>query len=1074
MYVGYVRGNKHPMRVGPSPGRGGGHLLRAQAKHATLSKITALQKVKDAVLKEESYKKDTETDNNEQNQLQREQEIFFNDTSKDVETRIPFHNSEITTTKRDYDEYGKNVRDQGKFLTPKYKYRISKKTKKMWREMPIERRESQSSQNYYSILEVSNLKYREANKLKESPEGKKKQNSMLDSKQKSHQRNTQSDVVMNGGNDGDELMQKWEEEDEKGNGLQDVWEKVQDLVDILKIKNFTKTKKDGVEALSKEYERLSKIWELRIALRKGDEKLNKMKKQRQLNGSFAPDFHPDPDDFPMELEDADDVEIVDVGGEEINKLMDDNEKMNEIPNDVLTDDSDSDMQMLSPSPTFAPRKSAPNLNPVTVTPVEKKLNEDNSPTMIPSVERRKEKLLELIIRHNEDLGRKISSARLELLKNEPIANLASIQSAVSKEKYAFLKKQNLEKKFDEVGEESKRDKLSNNQTKITNFVEHVPTDEEKVHSYIGGDVTDQGLNVSKYTKKLEHESYGEDKSKPPPVPKATLEPAKRLTYMQQKHSYTARFRIHVDGIANVGFILKQMFQLWREVDRATIFHEFLDEKNLDTVIDHENRVPNNEPELRKYMAGLRETRNNMFFSVRISGEATLRQIKSAVTPWLLRHRSRVDFDMLKAERISTIGFFSGIHPDYYNRTIFKGALNELLLMNKVQTEINVYPRKLWTTHNEKQIATRALVIEVPLEERENVTEILINHQHEAYPNAEYVPFSSISDETYSEVMTSIFQAQNNYLHTRDKKVIYGINNAQTTYEMKDGSFSTFQEWVETINFNNETFIESCELGASNSLHVIFDKIHEKTVRNLFGTDFKALAAQFFHDSSLDQIFHPTDFRMAIGRNFSNAEMTYAEKLKRKYATLTQNGSVKEQNLAHGPPTKVSTKNLSYSKFSKSSDLQMNPYVDAVKQTKQKFLNVDDRLDKLEASMNEPNQDNNEKPAIKAMSQEEWSQKLEKKFNERMKALDEKFNEKLQASEQNTRKLIEESEERMIASFEKSQKQQAEHIDTSIQTQFDAFFAKMNIMNMMIHTKPSESTTPITCQIETGIGGGKNQ
>ena len=78
----------------------------------------------------------------------------------------------------------------------------------MWREMPIERRESQSSQNYYSILEVSNLKYREANKLKESPEGKKKQNSMLDSKQKSHQRNTQSDVVMNGGNDGDELMQK--------------------------------------------------------------------------------------------------------------------------------------------------------------------------------------------------------------------------------------------------------------------------------------------------------------------------------------------------------------------------------------------------------------------------------------------------------------------------------------------------------------------------------------------------------------------------------------------------------------------------------------------------------------------------------------------------------------------------------------------------------------------------------------------------------------------------------------------------------------------------------------------------
>ena len=90
--------------------------------------------------------------------------------------------------------------------------------------------------------------------------------------------------------------------------------------------------------------------------------------------------------------------------------------------------------------------------------------------------------------------------------------------------------------------------------------------------------------------------------------------------------------------------------------------------------------------------------------------------------------------------------------------------------------------------------------------------------------------------------------------------------------------------------------------------------------NLFGTDFKALAAQFFHDSALDQIFHPSEFRMAIGRRFSNVEMTYAEKLKRKYATPTQNGSVKVQNLMHGPPTKVLTKNLSYSKFSKSSDM----------------------------------------------------------------------------------------------------------------------------------------------------------
>ena len=110
-------------------------------------------------------------------------------------------------------------------------------------------------------------------------------------------------------------------------------------------------------------------------------------------------------------------------------------------------------------------------------------------------------------------------------------------------------------------------------------------------------------------------------------------------------------------------------------------------------------------------------------------------------------------------------------------------------------------------------------------------------------------------------------------------MVYGIKNAQKTFELQDGSFSTFQEWVETITFNGDTFIESCELGTDDSIHVIFDKKHEQTITKLFGSDFKQMAEESFHDESIQQIFHPTDFRVSRGRNFSNAEVTYAEKLK---------------------------------------------------------------------------------------------------------------------------------------------------------------------------------------------------
>ena len=71
--------------------------------------------------------------------------------------------------------------------------------------------------------------------------------------------------------------------------------------------------------------------------------------------------------------------------------------------------------------------------------------------------------------------------------------------------------------------------------------------------------------------------------------------SKILVKQQTRKSYTARFRIHIyDTAVNVGLILNQIVKLWREADPSMILHEFQDSKNSETMIDHENKLPEHE------------------------------------------------------------------------------------------------------------------------------------------------------------------------------------------------------------------------------------------------------------------------------------------------------------------------------------------------------------------------------------------------------------------------------------------------------------------------------------------------
>ena len=142
---------------------------------------------------------------------------------------------------------------------------------------------------------------------------------------------------------------------------------------------------------------------------------------------------------------------------------------------------DEDVIMSQP-PVCTPTKTADfsdmemdmtfNKQPNNVTPEEDEKQPDvTSPNTLTSENKRREKLISLIVRHNKDLGRPMPASRITILQSETMLNLASIQAAVSKEKYASLNKQNLEQKFDNANMPTKRIENKHKQHKITFITE---------------------------------------------------------------------------------------------------------------------------------------------------------------------------------------------------------------------------------------------------------------------------------------------------------------------------------------------------------------------------------------------------------------------------------------------------------------------------------------------------------------------------------------------------------------------------------------------------------------------------
>ena len=398
-------------------------------------------------------------------------------------------------------------------------------------------------------------------------------------------------------------------------------------------------------------------------------------------------------------------------------------------------------------------------------------------------------------------------------------------------------------------------------------------------------------------------------------------------------------------------------------------------------------------------------------------------------------------DRIKAAMVHTIGFFHSMHPDYYNREQFKLHIQEYLKPLNIGDDVNLFPRKTWMHYNGQKIETRALVLEVPKVNKDMINEKMLQYQYPNCPNLTYVPFTNMKDENHQKTMQQIFYSHNIYLHKIERRTVYGISCPTKTYELLNGDRSSFQEWVSTITYGGKEFLEACEIGPMGNLHLIYDEEHEKTVKLLFGKDFKSLALEHFKPEDVEEIFKKKQIAIETQSkaSLSEAASDYCLFLKRKFESPQQNEACLESKnvtktktyaqASRAPPMKMNKLNLHYSAFSPSpppSDSQNLQIVSTLQQ-------VLKRVESLESKKGNVNEDDQQ------LIYKRNTESLEERLNQKMKELDMKFDTALTEIEEKTDQRMRESENMVMNKFEELHVAYSEDIKKS-------FDERMNTMN----------------------------
>ena len=425
-----------------------------------------------------------------------------------------------------------------------------------------------------------------------------------------------------------------------------------------------------------------------------------------------------------------------------------------------------------------------------------------------------------------------------------------------------------------------------------------------------------------------------DVSAPPSISEQYEEKRKIPIRSVSRKEITCRFKIRIaGGTCNLPLLIKQVIKLYRGVDSSLSVLPIQNPSDDSLILDHEDLIPETEDELKQWVTCVVPHHERVHFTMRFALNKALSAISGPIFAWMKLNRSYVKMDSIRNEKIVTLGFFEGFHPDFQTRDTFKEYCYTHIMSKNTSLssftleDFSVYPRAVYVGEAMEKVTTRAMVIEVGADHSSSVLSSLSSAFTDMYSDVTFVPFTKV-DNDYQVLLKMAMLKQNTLLHSLKRKQIRGLINPYTLLEKKDGQQISLCQWLQSARneFDPDTQIVKSVEKTKYNTSILYYGDNSDQVSNLC-KDLKSNMSQHFLQSSIDKVFtdaySPAPLNMS--RIITDEETTWASIIKRKYLSNPHEDIVNATESPSAPPNKF-RKSVYYGSTKKPSSLREDTHI----------------------------------------------------------------------------------------------------------------------------------------------------
>ena len=401
-----------------------------------------------------------------------------------------------------------------------------------------------------------------------------------------------------------------------------------------------------------------------------------------------------------------------------------------------------------------------------------------------------------------------------------------------------------------------------------------------------------------------------------------------------KREITCRFKIRISGgTCNLPLLVKQVIKLYRGVDSSLSILPIQSPHDDALILDHKDLIPETEEGLKQWVTYVVSHHERVHFTMRFSLTKALSSISGPIFAWMKLNRSYVKMDSIRNEKIVTLGFFEGFHPDFQTRDTFKNyCYKHIKTKNSTLSEFtmedfSVYPRAVYVGEAMDKVTTRAMVIEVGANHSSAALTSLSTSFSDMYSDVTFIPFTK-GDNDYQVILKMEMLKQNMLLHSLKRQQIRGLVRPHKLLRKKDGQQISLCQWLQSARNEldpNTCIIKSVEETKYNT-SILYHESHTAHVLELC-KNLKQNMAHHFPQSSLEVVFTASYSNVPnnLSRTISHEEATWASIIKRKYLSDPGNDLISAIDIPSDPPNKF-RKSVYYGTTKKPSPLREDTHI----------------------------------------------------------------------------------------------------------------------------------------------------